>query len=150
MNIFRHRISDGNGPFLSGPLPVFGDHKNLYGKNRDGPPTFHRRGDSVAIADSPGGTGPPDCTGPPQNTGAFKGADPPEQNGNNQHHSRTGINNNITSKEENKMKSMNTKRLLALAFTSCLAAMYSQTASAVAGDPISNTATLSYDVGGAN
>ena len=48
------------------------------------------------------------------------------------------------------MKSMNTKRLLALAFTSCLAAMYSQTASAVAGDTITNTATLSYDVGGAN
>jgi hypothetical protein len=148
MNIFKHRISDGKGPFLSGPLPVFGDHKNLYGKNRDGPPTFHRRGDSVAIADSPGGTGPPDCTGPPQNTGVFKGADPPEKNVNNQHHSRTGINNNITSKEENKMISMNTKRLLALAFTSCLAAMYSQTASAVAGDVISNTATMSYSVGG--
>lgn len=146
--LIQKRIA--NAPASFGPLVVYGDHKTLRGKNRDGPVIFQRRGESVSIVDSPGSTGPPASTGPHKNTDVLNGAYPSVQRESRKwiHHFPTGKNINITSKEETKMKSVNTNRLLALALTGCITAVYSQTASAVAGDTISNTATLSYDVGG--
>ena len=131
------------------PLVVFGNHKN-----RDAAVIYHRRDGPLLETGPPVGTGPPEGTGPPRIPGNWLETIPPinEINGKTLAlkcfkvgEERKNINLN---KRKTKMKNFKLKRLLSLAFIGCLSALSASTVFAAAGDTISNTAVLTFDLGG--
>ena len=129
------------------PLVVFGHRKK-----RDAPVIYHRRDGPLFMTGPPSGTGPPGGVGPPK----IKG------NGLESILRKNKINGIILAlklfkvskekkeinfnKRKTKMKNFKLKRLLSLAFIGGLSALNATSVIAAAGDLISNTATLNYDV----
>lgn len=131
------------------PLVVLGNRKK-----RDAPVIYHRRDGPLLEAEPPDGTGHPEATGPPKIQGNRPEMILPKNttNGNTlalkwfkASEERNNINLNM---RKMKMKNFKLKRLFSLAFIGCLSAMNAPTVFAAAGDTISNTATLTFDVGG--
>ena len=133
----------------NGPLVVLGNRKK-----RDAPVIYHRRDGPLLETEPPDGTGPPEGTGPPKIQGNRPEMILPKNttNGNTlvlkwfrASEERNYINLNM---RKTKMKNFKLKRLLSLVFLGCLSAWHAPTVFAAAGDTISNTATLTFDVGG--
>ena len=130
------------------PLVVFGKHKN-----RDAPVIYHRRDGPLFETGPPSETGPPVGDGPPKVKGNGLESILRKNKANGKiltlkwfkvSKEKKDINLN---KRKTKMKNFKLKRLLSLAFIGCLSTLNASTVYAAAGDTISNTATLNYDVG---
>jgi len=131
------------------PLVVLGSCKK-----RDGPIIFHRRDGPLFVTGPPGGTGPPVGAWPPKIKGNWLEMILRKNQTNGKKlalkwfkacEERNNINLNM---RKTKMKNFKLKRLLSLAFIGGLTVLNASTVFAAAGDTISNTATLTYDVGG--